>query len=143
MNPKLGDVGFKVGAKNYTLNMGVNAMCAVEYETERRAREIDPNGEGESAMEVLDRVMNRPRLSDIRLLFWGGLQRHHPTIDIETAGDMVQSLNGAKRKAFELILESIQLSAPKADDKPEADAAESEADPLPDAAADGTGTASS
>jgi hypothetical protein len=142
MNPKLGDVGFKVGGKNYTLNMGVNAMCAIEYETERRARERDPNAEGESAMEVLDRVMNRPRLADIRLLFWGGLQRHHPKIDLDQAGDMVQALNSGDRKAFHVILESIQLSSPKADDEPEAAEGEGDADPLPEADA-GTGTGSS
>lgn len=141
MNPKLADVAFKAGGKSYTLNMGVNAMCAIEYEVDRQARKIDPEAEGESAMDVLARMMERPKIRDVRLLLWGGLQRHHPNIDLETAGDIVQALTSEERKAYDLILESIRLAAPKAEDEPN-EGGEADVDPLLEAAA-GTGTGSS
>lgn len=142
MNPKLGDVGFKAGGKSYVLNMGVNAMCCVEAETERVARGRDPAAVGESALEVVGRVATNARFSDVRLLMWGGLQRHHSGTDLDDAGDIVQAMNKVKggKRAFEYILESLQLCSPTADDEEEANA---DTDPTPAPSSDGTGTPSS
>lgn len=126
MNPKLGDVDFKVGAKNYVLNMGVNALCLIEEKA------------GAPATEIIERLMVTPRLSDVRMLLWAGLQRHHAGVSIDAAGDMVQALNRGDRKAFEIILESMRLCSPDAEE------ANGPADPPQSPATDaGTGTPSS
>lgn len=151
MNPKLGDVAVKVGGKTYTLNMGVNAMCCVE------------EASGESAAEIVDRLLARtlwdsqpeakrtgprpaqPRVRDVRVLFWGGLQAHHTGIDIDAAGEMQQALNTAGTPALGFVLDSMRLCAPERDD--DGDDAEAgvdaTADPPQSDAAAGTGTVSS
>lgn len=145
MNPKLGDVGFKVGKRAYILNMGVNALCCVEQ------------AGGEEALAVVQRLADSlpktpapgapyvppeksPRFSDIRLLFWAGLQRHQPTIDLTAAGDLVQEVNRGETKAVFMILESMQLCSPLPSDDEEAG---DEAGSGPPQGEGGTGTPSS
>lgn len=131
MNPKLGDVAFKIGGKTYTFRLGVNGLCLVEAEADA------------SATDVIQRIMTKPRLTDIRLLFWAGLQEHHPEIDKNGAGDLVQLLNQGKKKPVEIILEAMKLASPDVDDALDGEAATGAADPPLTAAGAGTGTASS
>ena len=130
MNPKMGDVGFKAGGKNYVLNMGINAMCLIEQET------------GLAAHELVDRLEKQPRLSDVRLMLWAGLQRHHFGLDKDAAGDIIQALRKVKGgvEAYDLVVQSLILCSPDPEPTEDANAPE---DPQPEEAVGaGTGTAS-
>ncbi len=72
-----GEVALQYRGEAYTMVLDFNALAAFEDAT------------GKNAADVLDRPEHM-NISAARSLFWAGLQRHHPGLTLERAGDILQ-----------------------------------------------------
>jgi hypothetical protein len=83
-NKLKGDVTIKAGDKEYILRLDFNALCTLEEKTGKGFVAIS---EQLSKAETMSMVM-------VRACLWAGLQKHHPTMTVEEAGDLVVALGG-------------------------------------------------
>lgn len=81
-NPMKGESVLKVGGRDYTLAFSINAMCEIEYVLDR------------STDQILRDLIASPPLHVVRALLWGGLRTHHPDIDLQAAGVLMEELGG-------------------------------------------------
>lgn len=76
-NKVKGEVGFAANGKGYTLLLDLNALCEAE----------------EHVPGIMDGGLKELKsVKAIRAVFWSGLRRHHPTVTLVEAGDIMQSL---------------------------------------------------
>jgi hypothetical protein len=92
-NPMKGEVTFDADGKQYTLRFSTNAMITIESEG------------GRTFPALVEELRNPETLSikTVRLLFWGGLQDHHPALSITDAGTVMDHVGG--------LLKSVELIA--------------------------------
>lgn len=97
MNPVRGESPLVVDGRAYTLVLDFNALCTAES-----ALGIDID-------EIIPRYERGLSLTLVRGMVWAALQRHHPEITIEKAGDLISqaglpaartALNAAMTNAF-------------------------------------------
>ena len=92
-NPHKGDVGFKIGDKNYTLRYSNLALIKLEEMTNKGLYQIMTE-------------MSKPeslRLGTVCALLWAGLQKHHPTITMDSAADLLDEFEGGTPEVIGLI----------------------------------------
>lgn len=70
-NPVKGECPLVVGDTTYTLHLGTNASCEVEALS------------GRSLEELLTRIQTRRSITDIRLVLWASLRKHHRDLAID------------------------------------------------------------
>lgn len=90
-----GEVDIQVGAKTYTLCMDINALAWLEERYSTPEQEV-------SFPQLLDRMEKSKRITDIRTMMCAALQKHHPGITIEEAGDVMQATGGLTSFASQL-----------------------------------------
>jgi hypothetical protein len=67
----------KLPGTEYTIRYTINSLCELE------------SAANVSIPELLEKLQNRPTLSVIRTLLWGGLRYHHPNVTLDDAGDLM------------------------------------------------------
>lgn len=133
MSGLLSKVRFEAADEIYFLEFTPNGMCAFE--------DIDPKGRGvfEALAPFLDvasasqdynkvdleKLGKALRFSDLRAMFWAGLQEHHEeTIKTQKdAGKIMLAANacaGSQSRAMELCLDAIMRSFPDVEDSDDA-----------------------
>lgn len=97
-----GEVILDVGGKAYTLILDIQGICALEDLFSTPDREV-------SFHEVLARVQ-RNSVRHIRGIVWASLRRHHASMSLEDAGDLIQQAGGLAgfSKKLEAIAKSTQ-----------------------------------
>lgn len=97
-NAVKGIVDITVGEKTYKLQYSANGMCELESVA------------GCSAMKFLKTLQDNAKedlsFGDVRLLFWAGLQEHHPQMTVRDAGKLITDMGGiafAMQKAGEAV----------------------------------------
>jgi len=98
-----GEAGIEVEGQSYVLAFDVNAMCEVEYLLDQPTDRI------------LRALTASPPLHVVRALLWGGLRRHHPDLDLQAVGALMEKMGGAG-KALEAIGEALVSAFPEAED---------------------------
>src|SRR4030095_4459293 len=98
-NTVKGEVEFECGGEIYTFKLGTNAQVLLESRIHMSlAKWIKDKGDELSA-------------TDIRLLMWAGLHRHHK-LNEDAVGDLIDEIGGAK--AAEIFMQAFALAmAPK------------------------------
>lgn len=94
------DVVFSAGGVNYTFRWGTNATVLLEKEC------------GEPATKFFQRLMGDASITDLVLVMYCGLARHH-TITKEEVGDLIDSIGGPEK-----IIEIFSQATPPGDGKP-------------------------
>jgi hypothetical protein len=99
-----GKVDFDVDGASYSLHFTANGMCELEAAA------------GCSAMAFLKRLEASAgddlSFGDVRLLFWAGLQEHHPDMTVRDAGALMTDMGGIAT-AMELTGRAVADSMPK------------------------------
>lgn len=98
-NRQKGEAGFEVDGRTYVLAFNVNAMCEVEYVLNL------------STDAILKALMRSPPLHIVRALLWGGLREHHPNIDLNGAGVLMEEAGGAG-PTLEKVGEALMAAFP-------------------------------
>ena len=110
-NPVKGEASFRIGDTTYTLAYGFAALCEVE------------DVAGAPLPELLaELAAKKPRMRTIGAFILGGLRKHHPQIDLDTAGELLMAnqpvVVGAMAKALEASLPKAPSAGGKAPPKP-------------------------
>ena len=113
-----GEVGFEVDGEAKVLAYDIEALCLLEDRLDM------------SVSKIATTLGDDPRLGFLRVVFWAGLQAHHPKTTVKEAGEMIGALK--LDRAAELIGEAIVAAFPQS-----TEAATGGADPQPPA--DGIG----
>jgi len=110
-NKVRGKIDFEVDGTSYSLHFTANGMCELE------------EAAGCNAMAFLKRLeasaAENLSFGDVRLLFWAGLQEHHPEMSVRDAGALMTAMGGIA-KAMELTGQAVADSMPKPDEGGEA-----------------------
>ncbi|HCO90501.1 MAG TPA: hypothetical protein DIT40_05965 [Alphaproteobacteria bacterium] len=99
-----GRVDFECGAVTYSLQFTANGLCELESEAGCSAIVF---------LKKLDAAGEDLNFSDIRLLFWAGLQEHHPDLTLRDAGRVITDLGGLE-PAMTLVEQAVTLAFPDA-----------------------------
>lgn len=77
-NRFLGEIGARVGARDFTLRMDMNAMCEFEDAT------------GQSAIDAFQQAeKGKGGIKMLRHIVFAALKRHHPDASLQDAGDIL------------------------------------------------------
>lgn len=96
-NPHKGDLGFDAEiagedgvkqSKHFTLCYSTDAICQAEEVLNLSLLEIGQE------MRSWEKSPNRIRTAFVRALFWAGLTKHHPEIDLKAAGELMIEAGG-------------------------------------------------
>lgn len=95
-NPHRGEARFETDGRTYTLRFDINTICALEESLDLGITEIGRRLADPKAV----------RVGLLRAVLHAGLQRHHPEIEVTTAGDLmaeagVEETMRAVQTAFE------------------------------------------
>ena len=105
-NKVRGKVDFEVDGTSYSLHFTANGMCELE------------DAAGCNAMAFLKRLESSAAdnlsFGDVRLLFWAGLQEHHPEMSVRDAGALITEMGGIAT-ALDLTGQAVADSMPKPD----------------------------
>lgn len=118
-NRNKGEAGLKVGDKTFTLVFDINSLCEVEYILDQ------------STEAILRSLVRSPPFHVVRALLWGGLRTHHPEVDLQGAGRLMEQIGGVG-PSLDAVGEAMKSSFP------DAEVADGEASPRKGARA-GTG----
>lgn len=88
----------------YTLEFTPNGFCELEDATGKGTMEFLRDLQLAAEAETI-------HFRDVRLLFWAGLQEHHPDMDIKAAGGLMRKMGGLQGAMSELQ-EAIALAMP-------------------------------
>ena len=109
-NPERGEVALTVGDRSYKLVLDFDGICQVEDVLSTPAHIVT----------FPEAILHSARGSHrhARALIWGALQRFHPTVSLEQAGELIVELGGVEQ-AFETIAKLRKSAEPdKADRRP-------------------------
>jgi hypothetical protein len=99
-NPHRGEVVLRVGSGSgmteYTIKLGHNAFACLE-------------GELGATPAQLELMLKEPTITLVRAILWAGLRKHHPEINIEMAGEIIDEV-GAEAVA-DVIGRALSSSA--------------------------------
>ncbi|QPC87417.1 hypothetical protein GA830_12190 [Mesorhizobium sp. NBSH29] len=101
-NRERGEIGFKSGGKDWTLKLGVNAMCEIETEVDKSISEIG----------VLLGDPKTATMKLVRAVMWGGLQEHHDGVTITEVGGIIDDIG--MLAAGKLIGDAFMAASPDA-----------------------------
>jgi hypothetical protein len=97
-NTVKGEVEFESGGEIYTFKLGTNAQVLLESRINMSlAKWVREKGDDLTA-------------TDIRLIMWAGLHRHHKLSE-DAVGDLIDDIGGAK--AAEIFTQAFTLAASK------------------------------
>jgi len=99
-NPVKGEVHFDARGQAWTFKLGTNAQVLIESKA------------GMPMPQFIKRFDNLGA-SEIRMIFWAGLQRQHPEVTEDDVGDMIDEL-GADRVA-DIFKEAFESAVVKKD----------------------------
>lgn len=108
-NPHRGEVAIKVGDKDYTLRLSINAIAEIENLLDLGVNEIAAK-------------LGRPdkiRIGHLRAIVWGALNEHHPKMSVVDAGELIGEF-GAPEMVGK-IQEAFMLAFPQAADTEDRD----------------------
>lgn len=114
-NREKGEVEIEVKGKTYVLALDINAMAWLEDRLSTPEREI-------SFHQFYDRIEKHKKISDIRLILWAALQKHHPASTVEDAGNVMQAAGGLIGFSETLRQKISQLSAATVPDREDMEA---------------------
>lgn len=99
-----GEFGVTVGGKTYTFRFGINTLVALEQRL------------GCATIYELMARLQPSRLSfrDLRVLLQAGLAKHHPSVEEDFVGELIDELGGIDG-ALERVLQALQASFPDVD----------------------------
>ena len=80
-NAQKGEIAVELDGQTYTLALTLNAMVDVETLLDL------------SFDEVISRAATKGSATHLRALIWAMLRKHHPTITLEAAGELVTGMN--------------------------------------------------
>lgn len=106
-NREKGEVSVEIAGTSYTLYLDLNAMALLEdyFSTPNKEVEFD---------YIVQRV-NAGSIRHIRAFFWAALQKYHPTITVQRAGELI--MDGGGLELFGNKLLALQTTAqPDAED---------------------------
>lgn len=118
-NRHRGQAGIEVDGKVYLLVFDINSLCEVEYILDQ------------STEAILRSLVRSPPFHVVRALLWGGLRTHHPEVDLQGAGRIMEQIGGVG-PSLDAVGEAMKSSFP------DAEVADGEASPRKGARA-GTG----
>ncbi len=99
-----GKFDFVAAGKTYSLQFTANGMCELEAaancSTMAFLKRMEANAENDLSF------------IDVRLLFWAGLQEHHPELTVKDAGRIVQDMGGLA-EAMTLAGQAVQSGMPQ------------------------------
>lgn len=101
-----GKIDFEAGGARYALHFTANGMCELEAAAGCTTMAFLRRLDGSAAADL--------SFTDVRLLFWAGLQEHHPELDVRAAGKVMTALGGLD-KAMELVGRAVSASLPGPD----------------------------
>lgn len=103
-NAVKGQKSFEVDGQTYLIEFTPNGFCELEDKTGKATMAflVDLGEAAEGAAL---------RFRDVRLLFWAGLQEHHPDLSEREAGRLMRALGGLV-DAMSVIQDAIALSMP-------------------------------
>jgi Phage tail tube protein, GTA-gp10 len=103
-NPHKGDVELWAGGNKYTIRYTHGALVKLE------------NQLGKGLFRVMQEMIEpeNMRIGTVVAMLWAGLQKHHPTMTIEEATDLLDEIEGGARGTVEILGEAFQraFSAP-------------------------------
>jgi hypothetical protein len=109
-NPEKGEFGIVIEGVSYVLVTTFNGLIDLQ-------NHFAKDGAMPSIESILMRAQ-RGELEAVRAVFWSTLRRHHPSVTVEQAGDLIQALGGAG--ALDLLL--AQAGAASSPDPRDVDA---------------------
>ena len=97
-NPHKGDVTLDVAGKAYTLRYSHSALVKLETQL------------GKGLMKVMQEMSSpeEMRIGTVAALLWAGLQKHHPSMTLEEATDLLDDIDGGARGAVEVLGEAFE-----------------------------------
>jgi hypothetical protein len=105
-NQLKGEAAFRIGGMTYTFNFGFEGLCEVEDAAKRPLPEL---------LAEMGAKNGSPRMRTVGAFVYGGLRRHHPEIDFDTAGTMLMEhqpiIVEAMAKALQSALPADKASA--------------------------------
>jgi hypothetical protein len=87
-NPHRGELALEAGGRQLTLQYTQNSLVELEGVLGMGIVKII------NEMQAWTQDSERIRLSWVRALFWAGLIRHHPSITLEEAGELITEAGG-------------------------------------------------
>ena len=122
-----GGVSFDAKGQSYTLRYSVDAICALEDAC---------GGKGIVAISQVLQDATKISMTLMRKVMWAGLRDHHPSVDIKSAGDLIQAVGGLM-PAVDIIGRAFQAAFPDPQK-----AGDQESPQVPAQTQDGIGSAS-
>jgi hypothetical protein len=95
------DVSFLAGGVSYTFRWGTNATVLLERETK------------EPATKFFQRLSTDASITDLVLVMYCGLARHHGDLTKEKVGDLIDEIGGPEK-----IIEIFTQAMPQGEAKP-------------------------
>ncbi len=106
-NREIGDIAFDVNGKTYTMRIDTNALAEMEGALSTDTRQV-------TWQQAIGMVERRQVLAT-RALLWASLRRHHRSITLEQAGDLMHEMGGTK--GIEKQLEAaVKAAMPTSED---------------------------
>lgn len=94
-NLQKGELDLEIEGTTYRLKGGLNALAHAESALSTPTHPV-------GVPDILDRAM-RGHFVVLRAMFWGMLQKYHPTITLEGAGDLIEKAGGIEALNKELV----------------------------------------
>ena len=88
-NPEKGELDITIGGQSYVLASSFNGLMEVQSL-------FAVDGVRPSIGSILKRAKDGD-LEVLRALFWSTLRRHHPQIDLQKAGDLIDDVGGPSK----------------------------------------------
>lgn len=102
-NPLKGETDLKIGDATYTVALGVNEIVKLE----------DITGAGIIEIAAWFNDPEKVRVGNMRAVLWAALQRHHPGLTLEQAGDLIGVIG--LQAGVEKLGAALQASFPEAE----------------------------
>ena len=107
-NPHKGDVSFEAGGKTYTLRFSHLALVKLEQKLDKGLV---------SVMGEIDEWRSDPkkiRLGTVAILLWAGLQKHHPSMTVDEATELLDDMPEGINTAIDLVGQGFDKAFNKA-----------------------------
>jgi hypothetical protein len=86
-NREKGEIGLTINGKSYTFVMNTNALVKLQAVLTEKGQPI-------ATMEAIYAALHQQSVAHMRAFFWAGLQKYHPDVTVESAGDLMDDAGG-------------------------------------------------